>query len=72
MIDRLAEEGNMRYFYSDVPRGELVEMYHKEKEKSDKRLKLMQEQDKKIKVCQFCYHRKHTKDCRWAKELGDD
>jgi hypothetical protein len=34
------------------------------------RLELMQAQDKKIKVCQFCYQRKHTEDCIWGKALG--
>ena len=34
------------------------------------RLELMQAQDKKTKVCQFCYQRKHTEDCIWGKALG--
>ena len=37
--------------------------------KADRRGKLMLEQDKKQKVCQFCYTRYHTEDCKWNNEL---
>ncbi len=52
-------------------------------DRAERRLELMLKQDKKIKVCQFCYrHLKwskdiqrmvgHAEDCEWGKELAND
>ena len=50
------------------------------KQIADRRLRLMQKQDKKIKVCQFCFHHLkwdgnekkmigHYVGCEWGKEI---
>jgi hypothetical protein len=50
---------------------EVFKLWGQAQATADRRLELMRKQDKKIKVCQFCYNRVHSEDCEWGKELDD-